>query len=107
MAYWEQPGNNSSPQIDSVAMSSRSTGTSGDRVAFYEIEPGIVLDIILDKDHPYFKSQPFKVIADKWPEDVNRVAPSKNDPDYTWMGRALIRLVNSQRNVEKEDLIWA
>jgi hypothetical protein len=107
MAYWEQPGNNSAPQIDSVAMSARSTGTSGDRAAFYEIEPGIVLDIILDKDHPYFKSQPFKVIADKWPEDVNRVAPNKNDPDYTWMGRALIRLVNSQRNVEKEDLIWA
>jgi hypothetical protein len=74
---------------------------------FYEIEPAIVLDIILDKDHPYFQEKKYKLVSDQWPVDVNGKQPAKDDKDYTWIGRALIRLIYSQRNVEKEDLVWA
>jgi hypothetical protein len=74
---------------------------------FYEIEPAIVLDIILDKNHSYFTSKSFKLNPDQWPVDVNGKNPLNTDPDYTWVGRALVRLIYSQANVEKENLIWA
>ena len=48
-----------------------------------------MLDIILDKDHPYFKEKNYKLIPDQWPVDVNGKPPSKDDKDYTWIGRVL------------------
>jgi hypothetical protein len=74
---------------------------------FYEMEPAIVLDVILDKDHDYFTNEKYKLIPDQWPIGANGQPPSKTDPDYTWVGRALVRMVCSQRNVAKNDLIWA
>ena len=82
------------------------TGTKN--IEFYEIEPAIVLDIILDKNHPYFKEQPQHTLnSQQWPIDVSGNPVKNKDPDYTWMGRVLVRLYYSQQMVEKEDLVWA
>ena len=106
MAYVNKPTSISSPQLDSISLI-KNRGTSGNIGEFYEIEPGVVLDIILDKNHPYFKKKPFKVNPNKWPADVSGITPQPTDPDYTWMGRILVRMLYTQRNVEKEDLVWA
>jgi hypothetical protein len=106
MAYWDRPTSTSAPSIDSVSLT-KNRGGGGAQDAFYEIEPAVVLDIILDKNHPYIKKNPFTVDPYKWPTDVSGKIPNKTDPDYTWIGRASIRLLFSQRNIEKEDLIWA
>jgi hypothetical protein len=72
---------------------------------FYEIEPGIVLDIILNKDHPYFPG--FTLDTNRTPKDVSGKKPFSEDADFTWIGRALVRLIHSQRRVEKDDCVWA
>jgi hypothetical protein len=109
MAYWNKPINVSAPQIESVSLTKIRGGGVGtyNAEAFYEIEPGVVLDIILNKDNPYFNKSKFSINADKWPADVDGKVPNAKDLDYTWMGRALIRLIYTQRNIEKENLIWA
>jgi hypothetical protein len=105
MAYWDRPTSTSAPSIDSVSLTKNRGGGTQD--AFYEIEPAVVLDIILDKNHPYLKKNPFTINPDRWPSDINNLPAKKTDPDYTWVGRASIRLLFSQRNIEKDDLIWA
>jgi hypothetical protein len=107
MAYWNRPSSNFAPSLDTTSLFAgmRKGKTTADE--FYEIEPAIVLDIILDKDHSYFKEKDYKLTPDQWPVGANGKAPLKTDVDYTWIGRALVRLLYTQSNVEKEDLIWA
>lgn len=106
MAYWERPVSVSSPSLDSTTLSGGHKKGKSIADEFYEIEPAIVLDVILDSSHPFFKNAD-KLIPDQWPVGVNGTPPDKTDPDYTWIGRVLVRMLYSQRNVEKEDLIWA
>jgi hypothetical protein len=104
MPYWNTP-KNAMVNLDSNTMLQR-TGTKN--IEFYEIEPAIVLDIILDKNHPYFQEQPQHTLnSQQWPIDVVGQPVKNKDPDYTWIGRALVRLYYSQQMVEKEDLVWA
>src|ERR1035437_1081509 len=104
MPYWNTP-KNAMVNLDSNTMLQR-TGTKN--IEFYEIEPAIVLDIILDKNHSYFKEQPQHTLnSQQWPLDVSGNIAKNKDPDYTWMGKALVRLYFSQQMVEKEDLVWA
>jgi len=107
MSYWNRPFSNFAPSLDTVSLSAgmRKGKTTADE--FYEIEPAIVLDIILDINHPYFKEKNYKLIPDQWPVCINGKPPLNTDQDYTWVGRAQVRLLYSQRNVAKEDLIWA
>ena len=106
MSYLNIPVSISSPSLESVSLSNKRKGTSISN-EFYEMEPGIVLDIILDKTHPILKKKPYTLNPDEWPTDVDGKKPLNTDLDYTWVGRALIRLIYTQANVEKEDLVWA
>ena len=108
MAYRNKQSSTSLPSLDSVSVSTRfKRGKTSSTSEFYEIEPAIVLDIILDTSHPFFKSDKYKLIPNQWPTDVNGKPAQPTDSDYTWIGRALVRLIYSQHEVEKEDLIWA
>ena len=108
MSYWNRPVSTSSPGLDNTSLSYRKTGKNTSiSDEFYEIEPAIVLDIILNNEHAFFKSQDYKLISDQWPVSVDGKAPLKTDKDFTWIGRALVRLVYSQKDVQKEELIWA
>ena len=107
MSYWNIPASIALPSLDSVSFSNRFKKGKSSRDEFYEIEPAIVLDIILDVNHPYFKQEKYKLNPDQWPSDVNGKSPLQTDPDYTWIGRVLVRMVYTQNDVEKEDLIWA
>lgn len=105
MSYWERNTSRSSPSLDSVSATKSSAGGGSNITdAFYEIEPAVVLDIIIDDKHPYFKNE---YIREQWPISVYDKKPDKGDKDYSWVGRVLVRLLYTQRELEKEDLVWA
>ncbi len=111
MAYWKS-NPKSSRTIDSFGLTSNHTiGNSKSPSEFYEMELGVVLDIVLDDKHPIFTSgEPLHryIDSDRWPADLNdkKADPSK-DIDYTWIGRALIRPLTSEKVTDKDQLVWA
>lgn len=85
-------------------------GAGGGGAEFYELEPAIVLDIILDKEHPLFKQQSnvqTNIDVDSWPSDFKNRKPLDSDIDYSWVGRVLVRLMYSDKTTQKEQLTWA
>jgi hypothetical protein len=76
-----------------------------DRVEFYEIEPAVVLDIILDETHPAFSSKTLNS-ADS-PQNIDGEEPTDKQPDYSWVGRIKFRFYYSQKGQRKETLFWA
>lgn len=72
---------------------------------FYEMEPAIVLDVILDENHPVIKTK--NVDTTSFPDNYKDTTPSVNDADITWVGRALVRQCFSQQGLAREKLFWA
>lgn len=72
---------------------------------FYEMEPAVVLDVILDNTHAHLKDK--KVDLTSLPDNYNDKVPDKNDMDTTWIGRALVRLCFSQQGLAQDKLNWA
>lgn len=72
-----------------------------------QFEPAVVLDIILDQTHPEISENGHYLDSDQWPENFTGEKPVIDDYDYTWMGRAKIRLLFSQTTLPKEGLSWA
>jgi hypothetical protein len=92
-----------------LSLSSRSElyskSTSADS-KFYEIETAVVLDVILDDTHPIFKGEgnAYSPIIDPL-DHPGRVG--KDEIDFSWIGRALVRMTNSERESSRESLSWA
>lgn len=77
---------------------------------FYELEPAVVLDIILDENHPIFQQQSnlqTNIDIDRWPPDFQSKKAVTGEIDYSWIGRALVRPLYSSPTAEKEKLVWA
>ena len=109
MAYWKGSSKNTRP-LDSYGVATSHTAGSGAGREFHELEFGVVLDIVLDLKHPIFTSaniQQTRIDTDRWPVDLTDSPPSKEDPDLTWIGRALIRPIVSGQIIEKDQLPWA
>lgn len=109
MSYWKNTGKDSR-RLDNYGLSTNNVGGQGDVREFYELELGVVLDIVLDDKHPIYVSGETvhtKIDPDIWPADLTDSPPSKNDYDYTWIGRALIRPLVSHKLMEKDQLVWA
>ncbi len=111
MAFWKDSAKNTR-LLDNfaVATSQDSGGGGSNQREFYELEYGVVLDIVLDENHPTYKTKEnrHKVIdTERWPKDCKDRSPSEGDLDYTWIGRALVRLAVSERRTEKDQLHWA
>ena len=106
MPYWNVP-KSAATNLDSNTLLSNGSQRP---VEFYEIEPALVLDVILDQNHPYFSDpgQPTHTLnPTQWPTDLTGLPAKPQDLDYTWIGRVLVRLYYSQQMTEKEDLVWA
>lgn len=110
MSYWKNLPKNSRT-LDSFGLATTHTpGQGGGMGEFYEMEPGVVLDVVTDETHPIFKKGDQlhkKIDVDRWPVDLNDAPPSKGDLDYTWIGRALVRPLVSEKLTEKDQLQWA
>jgi len=72
---------------------------------FYEFEPAVVLDVILDESHPSFKGKTLDV--DTYPPNADGSSPEFTDPDFSWIGRVKVRMLYSQTGADKELLGWA
>ena len=106
MSYWNKSNSISTSTLDATStFSNVNKGGFNTLNEFYEIESAIVLDIILDTNHSYFKKN--TLVSQQWPLDINGKPSLETDPDYTWIGRALVRLIYSNDSVEKEELVWA
>jgi hypothetical protein len=95
--------------VDHFGLNTKSSN-SATQLEFYELELGVVLDVILDDTHPFFKkgSSVFNTVdADRWPLAVNNKPASSTDIDYSWIGRILARPIESGTNITKDKLIWA
>ena len=72
---------------------------------FYELEEAVVLDIVLNEDHPMFKSSELE--PNDWPPNIDGSAPIPGDKDYSVIGTIKFRFLNSEIGKEKEKLAWA
>lgn len=105
MSYWNKSTGKNYQSLDNF---SNKSGTNFSSQEFYELETAVVLDVVLDENHDIFKNTNLtKLDNERWLGDVKNQKPLKDDIDYTWIGRALIRLTETQKKIEKEDLIWA
>jgi len=100
--YWKRTGTTSDASLDNFG---GNNPTAFQQAEFYEIEPAVVLDVILDSTHPKLKNN--LIDLDVWPPSINGKKPSEQDIDLSWVGRVQIRLLHSNRSVEKEELVWA
>jgi len=106
MSYFaNKTGMGSNSKLNDTGLGSLG-GTSHTTVSeFYEFEPAVVLDIILDENHPLLKNKQLDVSS--FPENYKDAIPSPKSIDFTWIGRALVRQCFSQQGVAKEKLNWA
>ena len=72
---------------------------------FYEFEPAVVLDVILDENHPIFKTR--NVIMDNTsvPDKFDGTPVLENSIDYSWIGRILVRPLVSAYKINKDDIV--
>lgn len=105
MSYWKKNSGKNYQSLDNYSNTSINDINSNE---FFEFEPAIVLDVVLDEKHDIFKNKELtKLDYDRSLSDVNGNKPIETDVDYSWVGRALIRLTETQKKVEKENLVWA
>ena len=109
MAYWKSNLKNTRT-LDSFGLSTNQTNRGTSPIEFYELELGIVLDIVLDETHPLFNvgnKLHSTIDSDRWPADLEDKPALNTDKDLSWIGRALIRPVVSERLTDKDQLLWA
>lgn len=91
-------------EVTELITSRRSNLNKPDPSFFYELEAGIVIDVIRDETHPVFTQNPKAPVVERssWPDGYN----DPSIPDYSWIGRVKVRLINSQQQVPVEHLDW-
>ena len=72
---------------------------------FYELEEAVVLDVIMDENHPEVKDS--SAIPEEWPKNIDGTEPTTAEKDYGNIGKIKFRFLNSQRGIDKVNLYWA
>lgn len=75
----------------------------------------VVVDVILNEDHPYFNKETNNYCAtelkrvkpDQIPINYKKEAPSEDDIDYSYIGRAKVRIINTDNKLDETRLKWA
>jgi len=109
MSYWKSKPK-STRYLDNFSLLTTQTNRNQTQKEFYEYEVGVVLDIILDTNHPIFvKGNRDNIVLDpeRWPNSVDNNPADIDDIDYTWIGRALVRPLYSESTTDKDKLPWA
>lgn len=110
MAFWKSIGKNTR-SLDSFGLGTTQTaGAGGGKEEFYELELGVVLDIVLDENHAIFAQNTqtqTTVDVDRWPPDLEGKIAQRTDKDLTWVGRALVRSLVTEKTTNKDELSWA
>jgi hypothetical protein len=69
------------------------------------LEAAVVLDVILNEDHPAFSEKKLDPID--WPVDANGKPAEDGQANYGWIGMIKFRFLNSQVGDDKTQLSWA
>ena len=96
--------------VDSFGLTTNHIGGTSTSQEFYEIDQGVVLDIVIDDKHPIFtggESVHSKIDPRRWPGDLEGKAAVSTDFDYTWIGRILVRPLITEKFTDKDQLLWA
>lgn len=105
MSYWRKTSGKNYNSLENFSPKGGQEGSTGE---FYEFEPAVVLDVVLDENHEIFKNNEFvKLDYDRTQADVEGKKPLPTDIDYSWIGKILVRLTETQKKMEKENLLWA
>ena len=76
-----------------------------DSAFFYELEEAVVLDVVMDENHPLVKNN--AVMAGAMPPNMDGSEVEQGTEDYGRIGCIKFRFLNSERNKKKEQLNWA
>ena len=109
MAYWSIKGKNLK-STESFGLGGGTSPSAASLPEFYELEPAVVLDIVLDSTHPIFSPPsdlPTHIDTERWPADLQGKKPTVGDFNYSWIGRVLVRLYQTTPTSPKEKLVWA
>lgn len=109
MSYWKTTVKNTRT-LDSSGLLINNMAKGGSQTEFFELELGVVLDIVMNENHPIFsagKKLHSKIDVDRWPADLTDKPALPADKDLSWIGRALVRPMTSERITEKDQLVWA
>lgn len=107
MAHWKTFGKNVR-SIDGYGLSTGNQSDGGSVNEFYELDFGVVLDVVIDSSHPIFTAKAdTRINPDQWPSDLEDKPPLPSDVDYTWIGRVLVRRTDIDKITDKDQLIWA
>jgi len=108
MSHWNT-NNKNIRSNDKFGLTHKSAGNAV-QLEFYELELGIVLDVILDDKHPFIidGSPVFtKIDVDRWPASIYNTPALPTDVNYSIIGRVLVRPLVSGKKTPKDSLIWA
>ena len=94
-------------QLNNIGLSVGGQSSTSPSNEFYELEPAIVLDVILDETHPEIVNKRHLVDSKNIPQNYKGDEPTNKDIDYTYIGACKVRLCFSQQGLEKEKLSWA
>jgi len=94
-------------QLNNIGLSVGGQSSAAPSNEFYELEPAIVLDVILDETHPEIVNKRHLVDSRNIPQNYKGDEPTNKDIDYTYIGACKVRLCFSQQGLEKEKLSWA
>lgn len=72
---------------------------------FFELEEAVVLDVILDENHPEMKKS--SADPEDLPKNIDGSVPTTKDLDYAMIGKIRFRFLNSERGKPKAALNWA
>ena len=72
---------------------------------FFELEEAVVLEVILDENHPEMKKS--NANPEDWPKNIDGSKVSETDLDYGMIGKIKFRFLNSEKGQPKESLNWA
>lgn len=72
---------------------------------FFQFEPAVVVDIILDETHPELES--FRLSVPASPKKSDGEPHETGETDLSYIGRALVRMQYSQRGAIRSALRWA
>lgn len=94
----------------------KSFDSTHERYNVNEFKVGVVVDVILDEEHPYFKSnrkikygEPTHLISknEQIPANYKGEPPNSYDIDYTYIGRAKIRIIGEDIKTSIDALKYA
>lgn len=92
---------------DHLLTRKQSFSRNPEEILFFELEPAVVLDVIRDTGHPLFQQGNTTTDVQEVPLTYLGNKHKPDDLDESYIGRVLVRMCFSEKEVNKDKLTWA